>query len=266
MPKHSSRVSTHGFIHTLPQASKHRDTISSHQKPVPPEDVLFRRRHAPERYEEDDFYFANEDLTEGKDLPDSDMLKALHTYSSDFYGNTLAKKAVVDFRSMDETALMCMGLLLEEYVQSILGETGDLVFVETGEEKEGGAAIRGAGSERKKGFKEKEKGSIERERAVERGIEHEEASSDTSETEDEDESSSSGTQESERRGKLSANRKDRGSQETEETTESDSRDEESSENIEDEDQNSSSDESLSPDLVRARKRKRVEKTEDESSE
>ncbi|KAL8795352.1 MAG: hypothetical protein Q9182_007541, partial [Xanthomendoza sp. 2 TL-2023] len=263
------RVSTHGFIHSIPQASKHRDTISSHQKPVPPEDVLFRRRHAPERYEEDDFYFANEDLTEGKELPDSDMLKAVHTYSSDFYGRALPKKAVVDFGSMDETALMCMGLLLEEYVQSILGETGDLVFVETGEEKEDGAAIRGAEHERRKGLKEKEKEkeSIEMEGAVERGGEDEEASVITSETEGEDESSSSETVESDRRGKLSANRKDKGSQETEEAFESTSRDEESSENIEyrDQDQNSSSSESLSPELVRARKKRRVAEKEDDGS-
>ncbi|KAL8850077.1 MAG: hypothetical protein Q9221_005003 [Calogaya cf. arnoldii] len=133
----AGRVSTHGFIPAVPQASKYRDTISTHHTAVPPEDVLFRRRHAPERYEEDDVYFAHENLGDSQELPDSDLLKAIHAYASDFYGKGLGSKAEVDFGSMDETALMCVGVLLEEYMQSMLGDTGDLVFVEAGEEKEG---------------------------------------------------------------------------------------------------------------------------------
>ena len=69
------------------------------------------------------------------------MLKAVHAYTSDFYGKGLGIQAEVDFRSMDETALMCVGILLEEYMQNILGNTGDLVFVEAGEEKEGRGAV-----------------------------------------------------------------------------------------------------------------------------
>ncbi|KAJ9195639.1 hypothetical protein DTO164E3_6715 [Paecilomyces variotii] len=35
-----------------------------------------------------------------------------------------------DYQSMDETALIAMGILLEEMAQEYLGETGDLILVE----------------------------------------------------------------------------------------------------------------------------------------
>lgn len=35
-----------------------------------------------------------------------------------------------DYQSMDETALIAMGILLEEMAQESLGETGDLILVE----------------------------------------------------------------------------------------------------------------------------------------
>lgn len=41
-----------------------------------------------------------------------------------------------DWKSMDETALLAMGILLEEATREVLGETGDLVFTE-GEEQDG---------------------------------------------------------------------------------------------------------------------------------
>lgn len=34
------------------------------------------------------------------------------------------------FRSMDDTALLAVGILLEEAADEVLGETGDMVFVE----------------------------------------------------------------------------------------------------------------------------------------
>ena len=126
-------MSSTGFIPNKPRVSKYRDTISSSSVPVPPEEALFRRRRAPERYEEDDFYWADRHLTEKQTLPESDLLKAMHTYASDFYGRGTKYGGLVDFESMDETALICLGILLEEMAEHVLGETGDLAFVE-GEE------------------------------------------------------------------------------------------------------------------------------------
>ena len=95
--------------------------------------MLFRRKDAPTRYAENDIYFANESIPAGNLLPDSDMLKAIHAYASDFYDSATTNRGRTDWRSMDETALIAMGILLEEAAKESLGETGDLAFVE-GEE------------------------------------------------------------------------------------------------------------------------------------
>lgn len=129
----AGRVSADGFLATAPYPSKYRDTTSSSTAAVRPEEVLFRRLNAPVRYEENDFYFANESLPPDCPLPSSDMLQAIHAYASDFYDNATMDRGQDDFRSMDETALIAMGILLEEMAQESLGETGDMVLVE-GEE------------------------------------------------------------------------------------------------------------------------------------
>ncbi|KAL8836737.1 MAG: hypothetical protein Q9170_002801 [Blastenia crenularia] len=132
------RISSSGFIPTShAQGTSH--------VPLPPEEVLFRRRNAPDRYEEDDIYWAHENLDpERQQLPDSDLLKAVHAYVSDFYGKVLLeeRKGRVSFDSMDETALMAFGVLLEEEMERVLGDTGDLVFVEGAKGREVGSRRR----------------------------------------------------------------------------------------------------------------------------
>ena len=95
--------------------------------------MLFRRKEAPTRYQEDDFYWADRHLTDEQKLPESDLLKAVHVYASDFYSKATPNKGIVDFESLDETALLGLGMLLEEMAAHVLGATGDLAFVE-GEE------------------------------------------------------------------------------------------------------------------------------------
>lgn len=124
------RVSSTGFIPPTPRVSAYRDTPSSSTVAVPPEEVLFRRKGAPTRYEEDDIYWADRHLTEDQRLPESDLLKAIHSYASDFYGRAVKGKGMVDFESLDETALLAVGVLMEEMAGDVLGETGDLAFVE----------------------------------------------------------------------------------------------------------------------------------------
>ena len=67
------------------------------------------------------------------DLPESDLLKGLHSYSSDFYSRATADRGAGDWKSLDETALIALGVLMEEASRDILGQTGDLVFT-AGEE------------------------------------------------------------------------------------------------------------------------------------
>lgn len=102
--------------------------------------MLFSRKNAPQRYTEKDIYFANEHLPDGgRDvLPDSDMVKAVHGYTSHFYealgqrhdGTGRGSIIQADEKSMDETALLAFGILLEEAARDSLGRDGDLVFTE----------------------------------------------------------------------------------------------------------------------------------------
>ncbi|PQE04819.1 hexose transporter protein [Rutstroemia sp. NJR-2017a BBW] len=128
----AGRISAAGFIPRSVVVSSTRDTTSSSLSAVPPETVLFRSKKAPTRYAESDIYFANE-RESPTDLPDSDLLKSLHSYTSDFYARATADGGAMDWRSMDETALIGLGILLEEASREILGKTGDLTFTE-GEE------------------------------------------------------------------------------------------------------------------------------------
>ena len=127
---HAGRVGPKGFLPNQPKPSRYRDTLSSSIQSITPEEVLFKRQKAPLRYEESDFYFAHEHLSEEQRLPDADLLKAIHQYSSDFYANMYGTRASSDFRSMDGTALMAVGILLEEAMKESLGENGDKVFTE----------------------------------------------------------------------------------------------------------------------------------------
>ncbi|KAH6652714.1 hypothetical protein BKA67DRAFT_536437 [Truncatella angustata] len=106
-----------------------------------PEEVLFQRAGAPIRYAEKDIYNSHEWLPHGGRgiLPDNDMLKAIHSYSSHFYsaltrtkyqGDEEPEERNIDERSMDETALLAFGVLLEEAGRNALGRRGDLVFTE----------------------------------------------------------------------------------------------------------------------------------------
>lgn len=125
----AGRVGYEGFIGEE-APSKTRDTITQSSIAVPPEEVLFRRKGAPLRFEEDDIYAADRHLEPHQRLPDSDLLKAIHAYVSDFYSRAAAEGGQHDVRSMDETALLAMGILLEEAAAGALGKTGDLALLE----------------------------------------------------------------------------------------------------------------------------------------
>jgi hypothetical protein len=82
---------------------------------------------------EEENYFANENIRSDTALPSSEILEAIHAYAADFYEFATEDHGLHDHHSMDETALIAMGILVEEMAKEALGETGDLVLVE-GEE------------------------------------------------------------------------------------------------------------------------------------
>ncbi|KAF5659756.1 hypothetical protein FHETE_9278 [Fusarium heterosporum] len=124
-----------------PKASRY----STKDIPLAPDEVLFRRKDAPERYLEHDIYFAHErDLPHSGQgvLPESDVLKAVHAYTSAFYSAANHERQHPDSRniterSMDETALLAFGILLEEAGKEVLGRGGDLVFTEGADDTPG---------------------------------------------------------------------------------------------------------------------------------
>ncbi|TRX92028.1 hypothetical protein FHL15_007125 [Xylaria flabelliformis] len=125
-----------------PPVKNHRRNAADSRRnsTLAPEEVLFKRSGAPVRYAEKDIYQAHEDLPDGGRgiLPDSDLLKTIHSYASHFYRDLPANKQTaqsetgtgVSERSMDETALLAFGILLEEAGREALGKRGDLVFTE----------------------------------------------------------------------------------------------------------------------------------------
>jgi hypothetical protein len=105
------------------------EQVSSAMKPHGPQEVLMKKIHAPDDALSNP-YDADEKLTPEQALPDSDLLKAVHTYTSDFYSMATLENGKYDFKSLDESALLAMGILLEEAALEELGETGDMVLVE----------------------------------------------------------------------------------------------------------------------------------------
>ncbi|KAL1898750.1 hypothetical protein Cpir12675_001753 [Ceratocystis pirilliformis] len=132
------RNDTTWHLNNSKQASTRHSILAPHE-------ALFRTADAPDLFAEYDLYNWHERLLpntgEGV-LPSSELLKALHSYSSRFYDalGTLPtgqpRKAHfvgqrnINERSMDETALLAFGILLEEAGREVLGQKGDLVFTE----------------------------------------------------------------------------------------------------------------------------------------
>ncbi|KAJ6007808.1 hypothetical protein N7540_011784 [Penicillium herquei] len=130
----AGRVNVNGFNPSNPYASKYRDTQSSGARDLRPEEILYRPARsklskAAKKNKEPESYFAHEKLPADRPLPPSELLTAIHSYSSDFY-TQLRKNGKHNFHSMDESALLAVGILMEELAKEQLGETGDLALTE----------------------------------------------------------------------------------------------------------------------------------------
>ena len=118
----AGRVGPNGF---LTQEQLHSSSLVPHT----PDEILRRGVHTPVEVF-DNLYNADERLEPNQQLPDSDLVKTLHAYASDFYDMATENKGLHDFKSFDETALLAFGVLLEESALEMLGETGDMTLVE----------------------------------------------------------------------------------------------------------------------------------------
>ncbi|KAJ4344459.1 uncharacterized protein N0V89_012201 [Didymosphaeria variabile] len=106
-----------------------------------PDEVLFKQQNAPPRYEEADYYFAHRKLPLDQELPSGDLLSALHEYIAELHDHDHSpeEEGPGFLRSMDETALIALGILLEETVKATLGETGHFALVEAARSEENAA-------------------------------------------------------------------------------------------------------------------------------
>jgi len=118
----AGRIGPNGFLAASTLKTK---TVT----PSAPEEVLLRRVNAPAQIP-CDYYNADEKLKPDQKLPDSHLVKDIHMYVSHFYEATNESGETYDFRSLDETALLAMGILLEEACKEPLGASGDMVLAE----------------------------------------------------------------------------------------------------------------------------------------
>ncbi|KAA8897044.1 hypothetical protein TRICI_006806 [Trichomonascus ciferrii] len=88
------------------------DDVSPNRKLLAPDDYLLRLPNAPEEGIPVEYH---------PDLPSSDLLKAVHLYAAEYYKE---RGLWQGYRSMDETALIGVGVLLEEYIRDLLGPNG----------------------------------------------------------------------------------------------------------------------------------------------
>lgn len=123
LTKTPGTVTQSGLIYNLSNSK-------ASKKPLRPDEVLFKRKNAPVRYEEDDYYPAHSKLPADQPLPSGDLATAIHTYISCSYSQAARGHVCVPWKCMNETALIAMSILMEESAHSVLGETGDLAFTE----------------------------------------------------------------------------------------------------------------------------------------
>lgn len=133
MTQTTGRAGRNGFLATELIYSKSRDTASSSTRPVPPDDILFSRKGARKRSAEEGDYVGIDKLGP---IPPSDLLETTHRYVSRFYDWSGFERKHLHYKSMDGTALLALGILLEEALEESLGETGHLAFLNAGEEEE----------------------------------------------------------------------------------------------------------------------------------
>lgn len=123
----AGRITSNGLLHDATQHDN--STRKRNGSAIAPEQVLNRRKHGSQV--EGDGHARHRLLDSSKQkLPDSDLLKLILAYTADFYARTSQDGGRSDQRSMDETALIAMGILLEEAANEVIGKTGQLALIE----------------------------------------------------------------------------------------------------------------------------------------
>ncbi|KAI5783533.1 hypothetical protein EDC01DRAFT_209662 [Geopyxis carbonaria] len=112
----ASRANHEGFIRP-----KCRKTEVRSRNARPADEVLGRRRHALQK--------GNEYREVKKSCaPGNDIMTAIHRYSMEFYHASGMDD--VSNGSMDESALLAIGVLLEETIHELLSQSGHMALID----------------------------------------------------------------------------------------------------------------------------------------
>lgn len=106
----------------------HRSLSQRHSKPASADELLFHNPLNPDFVLPDSVKSILEDKSIVGDLPDSDLLKAVHRYVAEFF-EAKGWEGVMG-RAMDESALLAIGVILEEWGRDMVGKEGGMVFAE----------------------------------------------------------------------------------------------------------------------------------------
>lgn len=120
----SGRVNRQRFL-SRSNTSRWRRNVSS-TRAVRPSNAILSRLEGDEDLED----WIDEETLDDIPLPESDIIEAVQSYTGHFYANTTDSRRTEHFSSMNGSALIAMGVLLEELGNELLGETGDMVLVE----------------------------------------------------------------------------------------------------------------------------------------
>ncbi|KAK6497878.1 hypothetical protein TWF481_012277 [Arthrobotrys musiformis] len=99
-----------------------------HSKPASADEILFHNPSNPSFVLPDSVKNILEDQKVTGNLPDSDLLKVVHRYVAEFFAAKGWDEVMT--RSMDESAMLAIGVILEEYCREMIGKDGDMVFAE----------------------------------------------------------------------------------------------------------------------------------------
>lgn len=117
----AGRIGFNGFLS--------RSQLEAGFTALKPEEVLLRRVDAPYGVT-GEFYNADESLKPIQRLPDAEVAKSVHQYAADYYSAHVHGEVNHNHKSLDETALLALAILMEEATAESLGENGDMVLVE----------------------------------------------------------------------------------------------------------------------------------------
>ncbi|KAF1815929.1 hypothetical protein P152DRAFT_471302 [Eremomyces bilateralis CBS 781.70] len=131
----AGRVSGRGKL--VRDVREDQNTRSGRKIRLAPEEALLKRYCAPDGLESSALYFSGTSDLRPDLIPDSELLRAIHHYTTHLFKGLGAGESDPCWGAFDGTAMLALGVLVEETVRELVGDSGDLAFVGGVEIKKG---------------------------------------------------------------------------------------------------------------------------------